>query len=316
MAVPFCIPNSDTSEFLLLPTLVGTGCFLKHSMFEPFYRNVSNGFNFHFLNMYDVSCLFPCFLCHLCVFSIEVSPCLGPVLQVGCLFPRCWTWVLMNFRRWSLTVTNSSCCSEVQLLIFFTLFHLLSCFFFHGSCLLYCTFKVITKSPKIPLLLAYRNFHFNFRVIIYFETIFMRICFQNLALSLKRLFFARDKLTVFLSLLWVPFVFCWSVLSFVNFTVLMIAVWQIVMSLLQLYFSLLLAVCWLLWISCLFTGTLESAHWLLWNDSLGLWIGWLWVCKSNLDSQMRQVLLGRFTFLPSFFSPEFMQYCHLAGLHT
>lgn len=189
-------------------------------------------------------------------------------------------------------------------------------FFFHGSCLLYCTFKVIAKSPKIPLLLAYRNFHFNFRVIIYFETIFMRICFQNLALSLKRLFFARDKLTVFLGLLWVPFVFCWSVLSFVNFTVLMIAVWQIVMSLLQLYFSILLAVCWLLWISCLFTGTLESAHWLLWNDSLGLWIGWLWVCKSNLDSQMRQVLLGRFTFLPSFFSPEFMQYCHLAGLHT
>lgn len=213
MAVPFCIPNIDTSEFLLLPTLVGTGCFLKHCMFEPFYRIVSNSFNFHFLNMYDVSCLFPCLV------AISASSPLK-YLHVLVLFYK-WgvyflivelesSWILDD-GLWLLQTVLAALKLNFSFSLHCFFFSSSQLFFFHGSCLLYCTFKVIAKSPKIPLLLTYRNFHFNFRVIIYFETIFMRICFQNLAPSLKGLFFARDKLTVFLSLLWVPFVFCWSI---------------------------------------------------------------------------------------------------------
>lgn len=248
-------------------------------------------------------------VCHLCLLSIEVSPCLGRVLQLGCLLPHCWTWrVLVNFGWWSLLLQTVH--AALELIFSFSshcFFHFLS-FFFHGPCLLYCTFKIITKSPKIPPLKAYRSFHFNFRVIIYFETIFMRICFWihfKMKIADSSPFIEKKYCSLPETnwlYLWVCFGFLLYsvdlfVLSFVNVTVLIIAVWQIIISLLQLYFSILVAVCWLLWISCLFTSTLKSAHWHLWNDLLGPWVGCLWVCQSNLDSQMWQVLLDRFSFL-------------------
>lgn len=142
---------------------------------------------------WSISMSWSCFTCGVFISSLlNLSP------------HEFWTMVFDCYKQFLLLWSSNSH-------FLHTVFFIFSVIFFHGSCLLYCTFKVIAKSPKIRLLLAYRNFHFNFRVIIYFETIFMNICFQNLAPSLKGLFFARDKLTVFLSLLWVPFVFCWSI---------------------------------------------------------------------------------------------------------
>ena len=91
-ALLFCIPTSNTWDFLLLQTLVSICCWWC-SRFWPFYlgRVISHcGFKYSLLMTNNVVHLFTCLLA-ICISSlVSVSSDLLLFFKLGCLFSYCW----------------------------------------------------------------------------------------------------------------------------------------------------------------------------------------------------------------------------------